>query len=539
MTQPHPWEKSYPTDVSWRDPLPPPRRVEHFLARAAERWPDAGAIEFQGWRATFRALGGLAARAALGFRELGVGPGVNVGLLLPNTPHYVICFFGVLMAGGRVVNFNPLAGAAEIEQQRADAGVRIMVALDGSSSDPSRTTVLCSPADFLAEERPAERRGAIDFAALIAKDGAPAPLPCGPPEEEVAVLQYTGGTSGEPKGVMLTHANLCAAVEARDRWRGAEARYGTDKMLAVLPLWHIFGLSFIMLLAVATGAEMVLHRRFEAERVLADIERKKITVFSGVASMYTALVNHPEVARYDLSSLRRCTAGGGAVPLEVLERFKALTGLTPQEGYGLTETAPLATLQPANAPPRAGTVGLPAPQTIVDVVDLETGMTPLSPGALGEICIRGPQVMKGYWKKPEATAAALRGGRFHTGDVGFMDKDGYVTLIGRKEDMIKTRGGSIFPRRIEEALYRHPAVAEAMVIGASDGAGSEIAKAFIALKPGAPPVTPDALAAFLEDKLAPDEVPGAIEIRAALPKTAIGKLSKKDLLAEEAAKRRG
>jgi long-chain acyl-CoA synthetase len=554
----HPWERSYPPDVSWSDPLPPPERVERFLERAAERWPERPAIDFYGWTADFRTLRDLAARAACGLQKLGVGPDVQVGLHLPNTPHYVIGFFGVLMAGGRVVNFNPSAPAAEIEQQRADADERVMVTLDSASaypqiaaltpSGPLHNVVVCGLTDFLPEPlarslaglpaaRAADREGEVDFAALIANDGTFARPPSAPPDEEVAVLQYTGGTTGEPKGAMLTHANLWAAVAARDRWRGRDAGEGRDRMLAVLPLCHIFGLSFLMLLSLATGAEMVLHLRFDAGRVLADIARKKITIFSGVSTMYTALVNHPDIAACDLSSLERCTAGGGAVPVEVLERFKALTGLTPQEGYGLTETAPLGTLQPAKGPPRPGTVGLPAPQTIVDILDLDTGMTRLPMGAWGEICIQGPQVMKGYWKKPEATAAALRGGRFHTGDVGFIDSDGYVTLVGRKEDMIRTRGGSIFPRRVEEAIYRHPAVAEAMVVGIPGGEESEIATAFVALKPGSPPVTLDALTAFLEGKLAPQEMPAALEIRAALPKTAIGKLSKKDLLAAEAAKR--
>jgi long-chain acyl-CoA synthetase len=281
---------------------------------------------------------------------------------------------------------------------------------------------------------------------------------------------------------------------------------------------------------------MVMHIRFDAERVLQDIARKKITFFAGVPTMFTAMVNHPKIAEFDLSSLKTCVSGGAPLPVEVLSRFQQLTGITPSEGYGLTETAPLGTMQATGAP-RPGTVGLPAPQTIIEVVDLETGMTVLPAGEKGEICFRGPSVMKGYWKKPEVTAEAFRGGRFHTGDIGFIDKDGYVTLVDRKKDMILSGGFNVFPRNIEEAIYEHPAVAEVTVIGVPDAYRGQSAKAFIALKPGAREFSLDELKAFLADKLARYEMPSEIEFRASLPKTPVGKLSKKELVAEELAKR--
>ncbi|HEX6843229.1 MAG TPA: AMP-binding protein, partial [Stellaceae bacterium] len=307
--------------------------------------------------------------------------------------------------------------------------------------------------------------------------------------------------------------------------------------LVVLPLFHIFGLTFIMLLAVATGTEMVMHIRFDAERVLADIAKKKVTVFLGVPTMYAALVLHPKIKETDLSSLSLCSSGGAPLPAEILARFKQLTGITPSEGYGLTETAPLGTMQVVEGEPRAGTVGLPAPHTVIEVVDIETGMTVLPQGEKGEICFRGPQVMKGYWKRPEATEEAFRGGRFHTGDIGFVDADGYVTLVDRKKDMILSGGFNVFPRTIEEAIYEHPAVAEVTVIGIPDEYRGQSAKAFIALKPGAQAFTFDELKTFLADKLAKYEMPVAMEIRQSLPKTPVGKLSKKELVAEEMAKR--
>jgi long-chain acyl-CoA synthetase len=554
---PHSWEKSYPPGVSWGDPLPPAVPIESLLETAAAKWQDKVAIDFYDRTLTFSALLELAARAAKGLQTLGVGPGVNVGLHLPNTPHYVVSFFAVLMAGGRVVNFSPLAAPRELKYQLVDSEVRVMVTLGLPSLYPQiaalkgtakfETLVVCSLEDFLPAPAvravfgpPAERvDGAgreVDFAGLIANDGAYSRHAHGALEDEVAVLQYTGGTTGEPKGAMLTHANFCAVVSVRNRWVGDAMTDGQDRTLAVLPLFHIFGLTFIMLLSIATGTEMVMHIRFDAERALVDIARKKVTVFAGVPTMYAAMVLHPKIKESDLSSLRLCSSGGAPLPAEILARFRELTGITPSEGYGLTETAPLGTMQAMQGEPRAGTVGLPAPHTVFEVVDIDTGMKVLPRGEKGEICIRGPQVMKGYWKRPEATAEAFRGGRFHTGDIGFIDKDGYVTLVDRKKDMILSGGFNVFPRTIEEAIYEHPAVAEVTVIGIPDAYRGQSAKAFIAVKPGARPFTFEELKSFLSDKLAKYEMPVAIEFRASLPKTPVGKLSKKELVAEELAK---
>jgi long-chain acyl-CoA synthetase len=555
---PHVWEKSYPPGVSWGEPLPAPKPIESFLETAAERWPDKTAIDFYDVPLTYRRLMELAARAAKGFQALGVGPGVHVGLHLPNTPHYAVLFFAVLLAGGRVVNFSPLAAPRELRYQIADSEVAAMVTLDLPMLYPQvaalkgtarfETLVVCALEDFLpapavrAMFGPAATRlpgpgREVDFRTLFDNDGAYLPHPHGALEDEVAVLQYTGGTTGEPKGAMLTHANFCAVVDIRNRWVADRYESGREKTLAVLPLFHIFGLSIILLLSIVTGTEMVMHIRFDADRVLADIERKKVTVFAGVPTMFTALVNHPKFKEFDLASLKICGSGGAPLPVEVLARFEALTGLTPQEGYGLTETAPMGTMQRLDAPPRPGTVGLPAPKTLVEVVDLETGTRVLPVGEKGEICFTGPQVMKGYWKRPEATRDAFLGGRFHTGDIGVLDADGYVTLVDRKKDMILSGGYNVFPRNIEEAIYEHPAVAEVTVIGVPDPYRGQSAKAFIALKPAAPPFTFDELKGFLADKLAKYEMPAEMEFRTSLPKTPVGKLSKKELVAEELEKR--
>ena len=556
----HIWEKSYSQGVSWDVALPPPVALESLLETAATKWPGRTAIDFYDRTFTFRELHDLAARAAKGLQALGVGPGVHVGLHLPNTPHFVIAFFAVLMAGGRVVNFSPLLAPRELKYQIEDAETKVMITLGLPMLYPQiaalkgtakfETLVVCSIADFLpapiaaaafgpAAERVGGAGREIDFSALIANDGAFTRHPHGPLEDEVAVLQYTGGTTGQPKGAMLTHANFCAVLNIYSHWNGFGPDEEPQKALAILPLFHIFGLTFLMVVGIATGSQMVMHIRFDPDRVLADIARKKITVVPAVPTMYTALVNHPKVKDFDLSSVTMWVSGGAPLPMDVLQRFEALTGRSPREGYGLTETAPLGTLQVKDGAARQGSVGLPAPHTVLEVVDLATGTKVLPVGERGEICFTGPQVMKGYWNKPEETAEAFRGGRFHTGDIGFIDRDGFVTLVDRKKDMILSSGFNVFPRNIEEAIYEHPGVAEVTVIGIPDTYRGQSAKAFIALKPGQAPLGIDELKAFLADKLAKYEMPTEMEIRASLPKTPVGKLSKKELMAEEMAKRQG
>ena len=398
----------------------------------------------------------------------GVGPGVNVGLHLPNTPHFVIAFFAVLMAGGRVVNFSPLAAPRELAYQIADAETKVMITLGLPMLYPQiaalkgtgkfDTLVVCSIADFLpapvaamfgpAAERIGGAGREIDFSTLIGNDGAYTRHLHGPIEDEVAVLQYTGGTTGQPKGAMLTHANFCAVLNIYSYWNGLGPDEPPEKALAVLPLFHIFGLTFLMLLAVANGSQLVLHIRFDPDRVLADIARKKITVFPGVPTMYTALANHPKAKEFDLSSVTMWVSGGAPLPLDVQQRFETLAGRAPREGYGLTETAPLGTLQRRDVPPRRGSVGLPAPRSLLEIVDLADDSKVLPPGERGEVCFTGPQVMKGYWKKPEATAEAFRGGRFHTGDIGYLDR-GRLSHFGRPQE------GHDSVRRLQRVSAQH------------------------------------------------------------------------------------
>ncbi|HTE41075.1 MAG TPA: long-chain fatty acid--CoA ligase [Steroidobacteraceae bacterium] len=554
----YPWEKNYSPGVRWDFPLPKAQPLAHFLVDAAANWPDRIGLDFYDRQFTYAELLALAQRAANGLQAIGVGPGVNVGLHLINSPHYIVCLFGIVLAGGRVVNFSPLAARRELEYQLADSQTEVMITVGVPSlygvvaglkgKGRLRKIVVCALEDFLAPElarvlvgppapRTVDSQTEIDFRALIANDGKFAPHALGPLDEEVAVLQYTGGTTGEPKGAMLTHANFSSVLDIYQHWRGNETVDATEKGLLVLPLFHIFGLTSALLGSLQCGLQIVLLLRFDPDRVLSDISTKRITRFSGVPTMYAGMINHPRIKEFDLSSLKRCGSGGAPLPADVAQRFRALTGISPKEGYGLTETAPLATLQRHEGETRTGTVGMPAPHSLIEIVSLEDGKTVLPIGQHGEICITGPQIMKGYWNKPAATADALRDGRFHSGDIGFLDSDGYVTLVDRKKDMILSGGFNVFPRTIEEAIYEHPTVAECTVIGVPDAHRGQSAKAFIALKPDSKAFSFEELLAFLRDKLAKYELPAEMEIRDSLPKTGVGKLSKKELVAEELAKR--
>lgn len=549
----HPWEDSYPQGLSWSLPIPPAPPLQDALKTAADRWPERHAIDFYDYELTFRELDDLARRAAKGLRDLGVERGTHVGLHLENTPHFIICFFGVLYAGGTVVNFNPQAGSHEFVGQLVDSQVRLVVSGDwqGDFATTKRLAaengvglIGCSLSDFLP---PAAVAGLIDralrewscgeaeqrFADLIANDGALDAAAGGQSESDVAVLQYTGGTTGEPKGAMLTHANFFAVLYMLLLFTGGGFNERQYKILCVLPLWHVFGLTFILLRSVMTGTEMVLHLRFDAGRVLSDISRKKVTAFSGVPAMYAALVNHSRFLTEDLTSVLSWTSGGAPFPAELKAQFEQRARVDIYEGYALTETAGIAVQ--ALTPDKLGTfcVGLPVPNTLVEIVDMETGTRLLPPGEHGEICISGPQVMKGYWRRPDENAAAFEGGRFHTGDVGFLDKKGFVTVLDRKKDMILVGGHCIYPRNVERVLNEHPAVEEAAVVGVPNPDFGEVAHACLVLRPGHNPPTQREFYAFLAERLSTHEIPLKFQFLDALPRTAAGKVKKRELSAKD------
>ncbi len=555
-----PWVKSYPAGVRWNiDIVPGP--VQKILEDTVAKYPDRPAIDFMGKRLTYRELDDRVNRAARGLQKLGVKPGVHVGLFLPNTPHYIISFFAVLKAGGTVVNYSPLDAAKVLEHKIEDSRTDFIITLDLAALYPQMAPMLgktrlkklivgnvaemsAAPDAVTAELRagkqlvevPLDDRH-VSFAELLNNDGAYEAYPIADPNETIAVLQYTGGTTGLPKGAMLTHTNLSSACQ--QAWETTTGTppvlvEGQESVLAVLPPFHIYALTVNVLFAVLGGAEILQHVRFDPKTLLEEIANKKLTVFCGVPTMYTALINHPEIAKYDLSSLKYCGSGGAPLPLEVAQQFAAITGCNLSEGWGMTETSPTGTFTPVNGKRKAGSCGMPMPRIDIKFLNVEDPALYVPLGERGEICIKGPNVMKGYWNNPQATADVTTfDGYMRTGDVGYMDEDGFVFIVDRTKDMLLCSGYNVYPRVLEEAIYKHPSVAEVAVIGVRDEYRGQSPKAHVVLKAGAAGLTLKELQDFLKDKLGKHEMIQALELRSELPKTAVGKISKKDLYDEE------
>jgi long-chain acyl-CoA synthetase len=522
---------------------------------AVARFPDRPATDFLGGKLTYRELGDLVTRATRGFQMLGVRKGTRVGICLPNTPYYVICYFAILKAGGSVVNFNPLYVERELASQIEDSGTKIMVTLDLERIYPKvaraldRTglerIVVCSMRAILPFPKgilfalfksaelskiPDDLRH-VSFERLTADASPPKPVDIDS-LKDLAVLQYTGGTTGTPKGAMLSHANLVANVR-QIVTRAPDLALGQEKALLVLPLFHVFAMTVGMNFCIAVGAEIILLPRFDLAEVLATIQRVKPTLFPGVPTIYTALNAATAQGKYDLSSIRFCNSGGAPLPVEVRTRFEQLTGCKLVEGYGLTEASPTVTSNPTDGGEiKAASVGTALPDTVIEIRSLDDPHVIMPIGEKGEVCIRGPQVMLGYWNRPVETEASFIDGALRTGDVGYLDTDGYLFLVDRIKDLILCSGYNVYPRVIEEALYQHPAVAEAIVIGIDDAYRGQAPKAFVTLR-AEKMATPEELLLFLKGYVSPIEMPKLIEIRTTLPKTAVGKLDRKVLVQEE------
>ncbi len=526
--------KGYPAGVRW-DASIETMAIPRVLDDAAARWPERPALDFMGRRYSYAELKALAGRAAAGFQRLGVRPGVKVGLFLPNTPHYPVAFFGVLKAGGTVVNYSPLDASRTLELKIEDSETDIMVTLDVPTLHPQMAAMMGKTR--LRHLIVGKVSDPVPFPELLDNDGRFTAHPLGDVAQEVAVIQYTGGTTGTPKGAMLTHANVTSACNQILEAKRTMFSESGDRILVVLPLFHIYGLSAVMVLGMRIGAELVLHARFDAEAVVKDIAAKRITGFPGVPTMFAAILALPRLANHDLTSLRFCSSGGAPLPVELAAAFEKATGCALGEGWGMTETSPVGTFTPREEARRPASCGLPVPAMSFQVVAIDDPSRALPPGERGEICVKGPNIMKGYWKNPEATAASMTpDGYFRTGDGGYIDADGYVYIVDRIKDMILCGGYNVYPRNIEEAIYEHPSVSEVIVIGVHDAYRGQSPKAFVKLKPGATPFTLDELRAFLKERLGKHEMVEHLEIRAELPKTPVGKLSKKELYAEEAAR---
>jgi long-chain acyl-CoA synthetase len=560
----HPWIKSYPPGVRWDADIPL-MPVQQILENSAARWPDNPALDFMNKKISYRDLSDLSDRAARGFQKLGVRPGIHVGLYLPNTPHYVIAFFGVMKAGGTVVNYSPLDAEKVLEHKVDDSETDILVTLDLKALYPQMGRLLETTrlktlvVGNVAEMTPApeavrahmsengeiavvpEDSKHVAFEELLNNDGKYVKHPIADLRESVAVLQYTGGTTGLPKGAMLTHANLSSATGQYVETTHTQPQLldeGHERFLAVLPPFHIYALTVNMLLGIRVGAELILHTRFDAAAVVKDICEKKITVFPGVPTMYVAIINHPGVENLDLSSIKWCASGGAPLPLEVQKRFQDISGCRLSEGWGMTETSPTGTFTPVEGAVKPGSCGIPIPGITIKFADVDDPSRYVGPGEKGEICIGGPNVMKGYWKRADATQETMtRDGFLRTGDVGYMDEDGYIFIVDRTKDMLLCGGFNVYPRIIEEAIYQHPSIEEVIVIGIHDDYRGQSPKAFVKLKANSNTVTLEQMKDFLKDKLGKHEMISGLEIREALPRTAVGKFSKKELYDEEAKKR--
>ena len=534
----------------------PPLSMGQMVTDSATAHPDAHMIDFMGRKFSYGEMYGQIRRIACGLQAMGVKKGDRVGLYLPNTPHYVAAYYGALMAGAIVVNFSPLYTAAELEHQVEDSGTKILFTLSAKALLPTalevlehstlETLIVGSVAEVLSPVKsllfrwfkasecvalPNDPR-VIRYDRFMANKGDCAVAEIDP-VNDIALLQYTGGTTGTPKGAMLTHQNLTAnarQAQAIDPHANEE-----DRIIAVLPFFHVFANTCTLNRTVVNGGEMVMLPRFDAAQVLAAVQRVKATSLPGVPTMYQALLDHPAIRNVDFSSLRACISGGAPLPLEVKQKFEAATGARLIEGYGLTETSPIVCTNPYEGLNKTGTVGQPVPGTRVKLVDREDPTKPPPEGEPGELLFAGPQIMKGYWNRPDADAEVFVGEYVRTGDVGIVDEDGYVKIVDRLKDMIAVGGFKVFPSQVEAVLYHHPAVKEALVIGVPDRYRGEQPKAFVTLNEGAEMDGPD-LKDWLNPQLGKHERVCEVEVRLNLPKTLVGKLSRKELVAEERAK---
>ena len=560
MNKQYLWLSQYPEGVPWELPIAA-TPVFSLLEATARDFPQSPAFDFLGKKYNWGQIHSLAARFAKGLQASGVSKGTKIGLFLPNSPYFLIAYYGVLMAGGTVVNLNPLYADAELKHLIEDSEAEFIVTADlellASKIEKMRgagklqTIIMCRFTDALAFPKNIlfpilkckemakikDKSQYLWFHDLTNNDGVYA-APAIDPVNDIAVLQYTGGTTGFPKGAMLTHMNIYAnAVQAQAWFR--QVKRGEYKMLGVLPFFHVFAMTAVMNFSVANALEIIALPRFNLKQTLKTIHKKRPHLFPAVPAIYNAINNAPDLKKYDLSSLKFCLSGGAPLPVEVKKRFEALNpGCLVIEGYGLTESSPVVCVNAASDQNKAGSIGLPLPRTIVEIIDPADKTTMMPVGERGELCVRGPQVMKGYWKNDAASDDVLRvtsdgDVRLYTGDVAVMDADGYVFIVDRIKDMIITNGYKVYPRNVEEAIYAHEAVEECIVAGLKDAQRGEIVKAWIKCRDGKS-VDEAALKDFLKDKISPMEIPRKFEFRSeALPKTMIGKLSRKDVLAQE------
>lgn len=559
MSEHRPWLANYPEEIpatlTYKS-----EPVQTYLTNAAKEFPNKSAIHFMGKEMSYETLHEHACKLASYLQKLGLEKGDRVAMMLPNCPQAVVSYYGILLAGGVVVPTNPLYTEREIEYQMKDSGAKAIITLDILFPRVSKVftqtnlehLIVTAIKDYLPFPKnliyPFIQKKQYGITVSVKHEGCHHLLTeiikqsnkeiksfSVDFEEDLAIIQYTGGTTGAPKGVMLTHRNLVSNAAMSNAWL-YKCKRGEEIILAIIPFFHVYGMTAVMILSVMQGQKMVLLPKFDAEQTLKTIEKQRPTLFPGAPTIYIGLLNHPDLSKYDLSSIDSCISGSAPLPVEVQEKFEEITGGKLVEGYGLTESSPVTHSNFLWDRPRIkGSIGVPWPDTDAVILSFETG-EPLPPGEIGEIAVKGPQVMKGYWNKPEETDQVLRDGWLLTGDLGYMNEEGYFFVVDRKKDMIIAGGFNIYPREIEEVMYEHPSVQEVVVAGVPDPYRGETVKAYIVLKESAT-TTEEELNSFARKHLASYKVPRMYEFRSELPKTAVGKILRRALVEEEKMKR--
>ncbi|MEK4091113.1 MULTISPECIES: AMP-binding protein [unclassified Viridibacillus] len=549
------WLSNYPDNIPTSleyETIP----LQQYLTRASSKTPSKVAIHFMGKDITYKELYESSLKFANYLVSIGIEKGDRVAIMLPNCPQGVIGYFGVLYAGGIVVQTNPLYTEREIEYQMKDSGAKVILSLDILYPRIAKVmkdthlehVIITAIKDYLPFPKnliyPFIQKKQYGFKVTVEHSGSnhlfteiirvstiESIVLNFNIEEDIALLQYTGGTTGYPKGVMLTHKNLIANVQMCSVWM-SECIPGEEVIMGVLPFFHVYGMTTVLLLSVMRGDKMVLLPKFDVETTLKTIQKQKTTLFPGAPTLYIGLLNHPDIAKYNLSSIKACMSGSAPLPIEVQEKFEKITGGKLVEGYGLTETSPVTHCNFIWHNERVkGSVGVPWPNTDAAILQVDS-TEPLPIGEIGEIAVKGPQVMKGYWNRPEDTEMAMRDGWLLTGDLGYMDDKGYFYVVDRKKDIIIAGGFNIYPREIEEVLYEHEAVQECVALGVPDPYRGETVKAFIVLKEGMK-ATEEEFNTYCRENLAAFKVPRIYEFRDELPKTAVGKILRRTLQDED------
>jgi long-chain acyl-CoA synthetase len=556
MTTATPWADNYLHPSLW-DQSFVPLSVHDMFFRSAEQMRQAPLADFMGRKYSYTEMADSVRRFAKGLQLRGIGKGDHIGLFLPNVPQYITAYYGALLAGATVVNFSPLYTVDELSDQVADSGTSILVTVSAAALLPTAIKVLEKSrlgqliVGSIAEALPTVKSWAYRlfkkadiavipdderitrYADFIANDGAPAPVACDP-ETDIAVLQYTGGTTGTPKGAMLSHQNITAnarqinMIDPHSRINNP-AKPAIDRILGVLPFFHVFANATVLNRTIDNGGEIVMLPRFEATAALKAVHRTHVTSIPGVPTMYQALLDNAQLPATDFSALRACISGGAPLPAELKAKFEVASKAVLIEGYGLTESSGVISCNPYEGENRLGSIGQPVPDTIVKLVDKEDPTKPAPDGEPGELLCKGPQIMLGYWKRPEATAEVFVDGFLRTGDVATIDADGFIYIVDRLKDMIAVGGFKVFPSQIEDILYQHPAVKEALVIGVADHYSGERPVAYVTTSEA---ITGADLMKWLNPQLGKHERVSDVVVREALPKTMIGKLDRKALRAE-------